>query len=207
MSKQKFQTCAAWLRRAGHGAIDLHGKRIGHLVVLMYAGYRKKTRDIMWLCQCDCGDRAVIRSVNLVHPLNKTGKPQQSCGCGHRNAPLKHGHARGVKRSRTLISYWAMRSRCENPKAAGYEYYGGRGIRVCDRWRGQDDGFQNFLADLGPRPLGKTLDRINVNGIYEPTNCRWATKHVQDNNRRNSKKKKQVLTTDAEVAMGIKEII
>jgi len=204
VSKQNFPTCAAWLRRAAHGAIDLHGKRFGRLVVLLYAGYRKATKDLLWLCQCDCGERSVVRGVSLVHNDTK------SCGCGFIDAVRRHGHTKNGTRSRTMSSYWAMRKRCEDPKDVGYKNYGGRGIKICDRWLGTH-GFEQFLADMGKRPIGRTLDRKDVNGNYELSNCRWATPKQQTGNRRTSKKWKQAaaaqLITDAEVAMGIKEII
>jgi hypothetical protein len=76
-----------------------------------------------------------------------------------------------------------MKSRCQNPKATSYAAYGGRGIRICKRWA----RFENFLADMGPRPRGKTLDRRDVNGNYSPGNCRWATSHMQRVNQRTSK--------------------
>ena len=82
-----------------------------------------------------------------------------------------------------------MLQRCCNPRSKGYADYGGRGITVCKRWRGKK-GFLNFVADMGIRPRGKTIDRIEVNGNYEPKNCRWATKAVQEHNKRNSKANK-----------------
>jgi hypothetical protein len=93
---------------------------------------------------------------------------------------LVHGHRPASGRSPTYASWHAMITRCANPNTSGWEYYGGRGITVCDRWR----DFANFLADMGPRPEGLSIDRVNVNGNYEPGNCRWATASEQVANRR-----------------------
>jgi hypothetical protein len=92
-----------------------------------------------------------------------------------------------------------MKQRCLNPKATGYKHYGGRGIRVCKRWQGPK-GFVNFLADMGPRPCGKTLDRKNVNGNYEPRNCRWATDALQSQNQRRRKANQPAASPQADVA-------
>lgn len=93
---------------------------------------------------------------------------------------LKHGHDRNGAESSTHISWRAMRQRCMNSKHASWEYYGGRGIKVCPSW----NSFEQFLADMGTRPRGKTLDRIDPDGNYTPANCRWATKKKQANNKR-----------------------
>ena len=93
------------------------------------------------------------------------------------------GRQHGMSRTPTYSSWRSMIQRCTNPNAADFEHYGGRGIRVCDRWRGPD-GFPNFLADLGERPDGRTLHRINVDEGYSPENCRWATVVEQRHNQR-----------------------
>jgi hypothetical protein len=96
-----------------------------------------------------------------------------------------HGHGAQGRRTPTYFSWMNMIQRCENPKNSHYTYYGGRGIYVCNRWQGLD-GFKNFLQDMGERPEGMTLDRINNDGPYELSNCRWADKETQMLNRRRS---------------------
>lgn len=152
------------------------GQRFGRLVVVSFAGRRLAKRT--WNCVCDCGKRCVAHGYDLRHGKHK------SCGCLHLESIRRHGHTKhGGSRTRTYSSWSAMISRCTDPAATHFERYGGRGIKICERWR----TFENFLADLGERPEGKSLDRIDNDGNYEPGNCRWATNREQSLNRSDSR--------------------
>lgn len=163
-------------------AADLTGTRFGRLVVVSRAEY--KGGQPAWYCLCDCGQGKVCLGTNL-----KSGK-SQSCGCLRNEMvserSLKHGNRRGVgKTSREYETWCSMIGRCETDTNTSYHNYGARGITVCERWR---SSFDNFLADMGERPSPKhSLDRIDVNGNYEPSNCRWVTKEEQMRNRRTLK--------------------
>lgn len=133
-----------------------------------------------WICRCQCGREAVVFQGNLVRGHTT------SCGCTKSSAT--HGKS-GVPEYRHWIN---MISRCENPKTPGYENYGGRGISVCSRWR---QSFVDFLTDVSPRPSPKhSLDRIDVNGNYEPGNVRWATQMTQCRNTRTNR----IVTVDGQ---------
>lgn len=163
--------------------IDLTGRVFGRMTVDSFAGVigEGRSRATVWNCLCDCGQRCPqIRSRCLM------SGGTQSCGCLQREAATIHGHAGGQHDSSTYMTYRSMIKRVFNPKHRAYKYYGGRGITVCDRWVG-GTGFQAFLDDMGERPDGTSLDRINVNGNYEPSNCRWATDRQQCRNKRNNK--------------------
>lgn len=145
-------------------------------------------RDRQFQCLCECGSRPVVRSASLRRGLG-------SCGCSRPGA-VKHGHALAGNQSKTYRSWADMIRRCDN---AADKNYGGRGIKVCDRWR----SFDNFLADMGEKPAGLTLERDDVNGDYEPGNCRWASMRVQTRNKRTNVKLDEVVLTDAAQALGL----
>ena len=147
---------------------ELVGHRFGSLMVVEEQG-RTRDRFVLWLCRCDCGIEAVFASNRL------SSGDAKSCGNHRSEAKLTHGQSRsepGRKASSTYKAWMSMKARCYQVGGARYKDYGGRGIRVCERWR---SNFANFFADMGERPLGYTLDRLDPDGNYEPGNCRWAT--------------------------------
>ena len=161
-------------------AIDMTGRVIGRLTVIEKAG-RYRTR-FTWRCACECGGEAVATGDNL-----RRGHTQ-SCGCLCRDRTSEANRTHGeTHRTAEWSSYQAMINRCECPSHKQYADYGGRGIKICARWR---QSYAAFLADMGRKPTPKhTLDRIENDGDYEPTNCRWATRSEQNANTRASKRK------------------
>jgi hypothetical protein len=159
------------------------GERYGRLEVLARA--RDATGHRRYYCRCDCG------RWKIVHGKALRSGATVSCGCFQREYAIRHGTemltTHGLS-SHPLYKAWcSMGERCSNPNHQAWEHYGGRGISVCERWLGPW-GFPNFLADMGERPDGMSLDRINNDGDYEPGNCRWATAKVQARNRRPRRK-------------------
>ena len=155
--------------------IDLTGKRFGKLVVVERTD--SKNRRTMFLCKCDCGNSKIVRSELLI-----SGKTK-SCGCLAANNlnQTKHG-----KKHTKLYGVWCtMKSRCNNPNAQHYQNYGARGIKVCKEWEKDFQSFYDWALSSGYRE-GLTIDRKNVNGDYEPDNCRWASMKTQNNNRGNN---------------------
>jgi hypothetical protein len=148
--------------------LDLSGQRFGRIVVVRFS-HVQAGHFTMWLARCDCGTALTLRGTSLT-----SGNTHQCTNCqriaakGNQLA-RKHGHSSHP--SPTYESWKAMLARCYTPTNASWEHYGGKGIKVCDRWH----DFRNFLADMGERPLGKTLHRIDSNKDYEPGNCMWKT--------------------------------
>jgi hypothetical protein len=155
--------------------IDRTGQIFGRLTVL----HRVAAKRVKWRCLCVCGQLTEVDAGKL-----QSGHTS-SCGCYHRErrveALITHGQS---KRTRAYQSWVSMRRRCLNPTDAKYPIYGGRGITICEAW----SDFAQFFADMGHPPEGYTIDRVDPNGNYEPTNCRWATPYQQAQNMRHTKR-------------------
>lgn len=155
---------------------NLSGQQFGRLTVLREVPTDKSHRS--WLCECSCGTEKVVG-----HTALKSGATQ-SCGCLRRESTTKqmtkHGASARGNWTRAYRIWAGMVARCEIKSATGYDRYGAKGVKVCDRWK----NFENFLADMGEPPAGMSIDRIDGALGYEPENCRWATRQQQNENRK-----------------------
>lgn len=154
----------------GNRLVDMTGQKFGRLTVLYRVG-TSSAGTAVWLCRCSCGTEKPVSRRQLM--IGET----VSCGCQRKERLTTHG----ATKTPEFKAWTGMRNRCYYPGQDSFEHYGGRGIRVCERWR---SSFENFLVDMGPKPTPKhSLDRINPDGDYEPDNCRWATTFQQANNK------------------------
>lgn len=157
--------------------IDMTGVVSGLLTVLKLHGSSFELGSL-WECSCLCGGSIIVSTRQL-----RTGHNGYSCGCAKRPRKKKTIKTHGKCKTEEFSIWKAMRMRCQNQNNSAFSYYGGRGIKVCDKWQ----KFENFFEDMGLRPSKlHTIDRINVNGNYEPSNCRWATPAQQNSNKRSN---------------------
>ncbi len=159
--------------------IDITGKKFGRLFVIGFSHISKR-RASYWYVKCDCGTKKITQGSHL-----KNGRTK-SCGCLHRQITSKIMREimfkHGMKETPIYRVWTDMKQRCLNPNRPKYKNYGGRGIKVCDRWL----NFENFYKDMGEKPKNKSLDRIENNGDYTPENCKWSTQKQQCNNRQDN---------------------
>lgn len=167
-----FKSCDYEYKRVSIGSV------VGRLTVECVAG-RSKNGSKIWHCICECGNTKDVISSSLNSGL------VQSCGCRYDEIKGKQTIIHGMTGSKTYNSWLAMKQRCSDPNADFYCDYGGRGITVCERWA---TSFEDFYADMGERPKGYSIDRVDVNGDYEPSNCKWSTGSNQSFNTRMSKR-------------------
>lgn len=159
--------------------IDLTGQRFGRLTVICRADI--KSKEIKWICKCDCGNEHITKGIYL-----RTGETK-SCGCIAKEAIIKRNYKHGKRHTR-LYSIWRdMIRRCESKTRYAHEHYYDKGIRLCDEWRNDFNSFYDWALNNGYTDE-LTIDRIDVNGNYEPNNCRWVTMKVQCNNRSNNRR-------------------
>jgi len=149
---------------------NLSNKKFGRLLAVQISK-RIKNKGAFWTCLCDCGKKTEVLSKYL------SNNHVKSCGC------IKTSFKHGKSASLTYRVWVGMRNRCLNPNNKDYKNYGGRGIKVCDRWK----KFENFIEDMEEKPKNFSLDRRNNDGNYSPENCRWATHKEQLSNRRSYK--------------------
>lgn len=184
----------------GRPALNLIGRKFFRLTPIRKMDERYDGHHTYWECRCDCGNTIIVRKDSLLsgHAM--------SCGCYLEERRMDgHLETHGMKSTRLYKCWSGMKQRCLNPNSSGYEDYGGRGITICPEWKNSFKAFYDWSIENGyDESLGRdeqSIDRIDVNGNYEPSNCRWADKETQDYNKRDTRR----ITVNG-IEMTLKEI-
>ena len=158
--------------------LNLKDKRFGKLVAVERA--KNVGKKVSWKCLCDCGNETNVLTTNL------TTNRIKSCGCLRTERTVQRSTTHNQRHTKLYEVWKTMKQRCFNPKNKGYKNYGGRGIKICDEWKNNYQAFYEWSMNNGYKE-GLSIDRIDVNGNYEPSNCRWADRFTQNNNTRKNK--------------------